>query len=912
MQKLLSMLFVIAGLGLFSIPAAYTQSDEALCETTVREAFVLTGENCSGLGANQVCYGNGGVNALPRYVTADFDFETPGTMLGLNQVETISTQPLDTETNQLGVARVQVGGESAGFDLVMFGNSFAANSVLPALQVDLTVSTFTSIQSEASADSAPVGALVPGDLVYGTGRLNPNDGSFDVTADTWVRVNAPAGDGWIPAAVINEDYLVTSLTIVSPDETVILPMQAFTFAGGGADRACSNAVDSGMVVQVSSTEAVSLRINNVGLVLLPSTSLYLQAELNTAMSLYVLEGSINIESGEITRTVSAGQVVSVPVGTEGQANGVASPPSTYSQHKVAALSLVEPALPRDLVIEPGANMTLSSLPSGVIPPTVDAAGILPVSLITPENGIVVGNQLNLLFQTQPGIFTHHVDIYREEELIFSDSINTAGCSGQVCDVLIPYDGAAGSYSVWIQPILANFEGAWEGSYFQVGADGTATAAQISEEVVTNTPAGEAAQEVITAAPVVAEEQAAPPPAAAATTSAFTEAIQARGTVRIGVNGTLPSFSLEDNGSYSGFEVELARALATKLFGDSVTVEFTTVSARQRQNALADGSIDMMLRNTGFEEGRESWGEWTNTFYFIDGQRIIVRADSGITSLQDLAGRTVAVQPGTTAQTALEEAAETYGFTVSPIQGVITDAFAAFTNGQADALSADWTILVALANTTGTPESYNIVGDLLTEMPWNVVVPPGETEFLNEVETALLETISDGTWQNVYSANLNATLPDSVALLFTPVEGATAPATVAEETAPSPAAPTEVAAAAETGEEAAAPAPTAVPAGDIPLTGEIPVTIFTAEHQARMVRITPDGEGFLLELLRNGEIVYEGNYRYYENSGRYENVRSSFEYIEFSDTAGDTSLGCSRTPDISGFFNGAQFEGRLGC
>ena len=84
-------------------------------------------------------------------------------------------------------------------------------------------------------------------------------------------------------------------------------------------------------------------------------------------------------------------------------------------------------------------------------------------------------------------------------------------------------------------------------------------------------------------------------------------------------------------------------------------------------------------------------------------------------------------------------------------------------------------------------------------------------------------------------------------------------------------------------------------------------------QERTIRITPREDGsFLLELIRNGEIVYDGVFRYYEDSGRYENVRNSFEYVEFSDTAGDTSLGCDRPPDIRGFFNGAEFEGRVGC
>jgi len=105
----------------------------------------------------------------------------------------------------------------------------------------------------------------------------------------------------------------------------------------------------------------------------------------------------------------------------------------------------------------------------------------------------------------------------------------------------------------------------------------------------------------------------------------------------------------------------------------------------------------------------------------------------------------------------------------------------------------------------------------------------------------------------------------------------------------------------------------VPENAPPLTGEFTVNIYTALNQQRVMRITPDPDGtFLMELLRQGEVVYEGRYRYYEDSERYENIHNSFEYIQFSDTAGDESLGCGREPDIKGFFNGADFDGKLGC
>lgn len=447
-----------------------------------------------------------------------------------------------------------------------------------------------------------------------------------------------------------------------------------------------------------------------------------------------------------------------------------------------------------------------------------------------------------------------------------------------------------------------------------------TAPPVAEEVAPPPSAGEEVAPV-PAAPVVAEEVAPPPSAGGAApaavdvgaSSALAEAIRAQGTIRIGVNGNLPTFSFrDDGGNYSGFEIELARELVRRLFGDGVQIAFVDVSARQRDTVLAEGRADLLIRNSEFLPERETWGEWSNAFYFIDGQRLMVQAGSEIDSVGDLTGRTVGVQAGTPQQTLMDELALEGVFTVQPVQGIITELVAQLDSGAVDAITADWTVLEAVRTAAENPDGYRVVGDPLTNIPWSVVVPPGETGFRDEVDAALLSVINDGTWLTIYANTFGDDVPDLIQVLFSPGAagsgGTVVEAVPAEEVAAAPAAPA--------GEVAQPPAaaPESAPESDlVPVSGSIPVTIFTAENQRRNIVITPSGDGsFLLELVRNGEVVYDARYRFYENTGRWENELNSFEYLEFSDTAGQDGLDCNREPDVRGFFNGANFEGRQGC
>jgi general L-amino acid transport system substrate-binding protein len=76
------------------------------------------------------------------------------------------------------------------------------------------------------------------------------------------------------------------------------------------------------------------------------------------------------------------------------------------------------------------------------------------------------------------------------------------------------------------------------------------------------------------------------------------AVKARGSLVCGVNEGLPGFSnVDERGMWTGFDVDFCRAIAAAIFGDPKKVKLAPLSADARFQALRDGEIDVLARNS---------------------------------------------------------------------------------------------------------------------------------------------------------------------------------------------------------------------------------------------------------------------------------------------------------------------------
>src|SRR6266478_5750275 len=135
-----------------------------------------------------------------------------------------------------------------------------------------------------------------------------------------------------------------------------------------------------------------------------------------------------------------------------------------------------------------------------------------------------------------------------------------------------------------------------------------------------------------------------------------KAVKDRGTLNCGVSQGLLGFSsMDDKNAWTGFDVDICRAVAAAIFGDPANVTFTPLDAAARFTALQSSEIDVLSRNSTWTMSRESsLGLIFAGVAYFDGQGFLLRRDAGIDTALQLGGKTVCTQTGTTSELNLSD------------------------------------------------------------------------------------------------------------------------------------------------------------------------------------------------------------------------------------------------------------------
>lgn len=212
---------------------------------------------------------------------------------------------------------------------------------------------------------------------------------------------------------------------------------------------------------------------------------------------------------------------------------------------------------------------------------------------------------------------------------------------------------------------------------------------------------------------------------------ITQRIMDRGSLICGVNALLPGFgTTNDAGEYTGFDVDFCRAVAAAILGDADAVEFRALTAAERPTALASGEVDMIARNTTWTLSRDT--EWGATFApttFYDGQGVMVMAEAGIATLEDLEGGTICTNAGTTTELNMTDAMESRGleFTLQTFQD-FDGVMSAFEEGRCDAVTTDISGLVSRQATAADPGAYQIIDVVLSKEPLGPLSSQSDPQF----------------------------------------------------------------------------------------------------------------------------------------------------------------------------------------
>jgi general L-amino acid transport system substrate-binding protein len=260
------------------------------------------------------------------------------------------------------------------------------------------------------------------------------------------------------------------------------------------------------------------------------------------------------------------------------------------------------------------------------------------------------------------------------------------------------------------------------------------------------------------------EEAPPPPGGQPAATGRVAMVLNRGQVICGVSGELPGFSFVNaEGNYAGLDVDICRAVAAALFDNPQAVEFRNLNAKERFTALQTGEIDLLSRNTTLTMGRDTgMGIRFAPIIFYDGQGLMVRQGTGIRTLQDLNGKTVCMQTGTTHEQNLTDQTRRLGVKFKPIVFEdVNTVFATYAQGRCDAVTADRSALLARRTKLPQPASNLILSEVLSKEPLAPAVAKADPNWHSIVEWvvyAMIEAEDLGVNQQNLAEKLRSSDP----------------------------------------------------------------------------------------------------------------------------------------------------------
>ena len=237
-----------------------------------------------------------------------------------------------------------------------------------------------------------------------------------------------------------------------------------------------------------------------------------------------------------------------------------------------------------------------------------------------------------------------------------------------------------------------------------------------------------------------------------------ELIQAREELICGVSGKIPGFSfLESDGSYKGLDVDLCKAFAAAIIGNSDNVQYRPLTAAERFTAIKTGEVDILSRNTTFTLSRDSLGGNGLTFgpvIFHDGQGLMVKRSSGINSIEDLANKSICVGSGTTTEQNINDAFESSSIPYVPIKYQdLNQVVAGYLQGRCSAMTSDRSQLAAARSGFNNANDHIILDIVLSKEPL-APASNGSDQKLSDVIRWVVFTLITAEEQGITKSNID--------------------------------------------------------------------------------------------------------------------------------------------------------------
>jgi glutamate/aspartate transport system substrate-binding protein len=253
-------------------------------------------------------------------------------------------------------------------------------------------------------------------------------------------------------------------------------------------------------------------------------------------------------------------------------------------------------------------------------------------------------------------------------------------------------------------------------------------------------------------------------------------VKASGVVTMGVrdsSGAL-SYTLGD-GKFAGFHVEVCQHIIANLekaAGKKLETKYQLVTSQNRIPLVQNGTVDIECGSTTNNATRQKDVSFANTVY-VEEVRIATKANSGITSIAQLNGKSVATTTGTTSVQLLRKHERANGVDFKEVFGKDhADSFLLLESGRADAFVMDGQILAGNIATSKSPADYKIVGEVLSVEPIGIMLRKDDPAFKKLADDTIAGMVKSGEMAKLYDKWFMQPIPPKNTKVGLPASDAT--------------------------------------------------------------------------------------------------------------------------------------------
>jgi polar amino acid transport system substrate-binding protein len=229
-----------------------------------------------------------------------------------------------------------------------------------------------------------------------------------------------------------------------------------------------------------------------------------------------------------------------------------------------------------------------------------------------------------------------------------------------------------------------------------------------------------------------------------------EKIGRTGTLTIGTRTGSPPFAyINKNNEWVGFSIDLVEQLVlpavSRTVGKPVKLEKKESTPPTRIPLLSSNAVDLIAGTMTDTPERRQSVDFSLTF-FLTGAQFLVKKGSPIHGINDIGGKRIATQQGSTNARIIREKVPTAQLREFPDQPA---AFQALIQGQVDAYTNDGIQLYGLKAKAPTPNDWDVVGDFFSEEPYGMAMRKGNPKFKQVVDGALKSGYESGKYFELY-------------------------------------------------------------------------------------------------------------------------------------------------------------------